>query len=906
MTTMNFILDGRDRLSEIFDRAGDASTRMHRRISAATTNSSAAINRFHRTAATRLASLSTSSRDSGEALDALKKTTLSLAPAIIPAAAAMAPLVASTAAAGVAVGVYAAALGPQIAAMSEASEAEKKYTEAVKESGRTSKEAVAAESEYLRALAKLPPETRRAAVGVSILREEYKAWSDSLATDTMAPFNKGLAIAGGLLPKLTPMVRGTSSELDRMMTIVGGSMESPGLDRLIGDFTQFSTGVLRRVNDGLVHFLRTLDTGQVGGSVAEFMQFARENGPVVGEVLRNIGKALMNLLIAGADVGVGMLQVVNAIAALVAAVPPSAITALLQLAIAIKAAQLAALGLAAAKGAIAAFGTQLVAMQAAAAGAPGRLAAVSAAIGALSKAAKIALAGTAIGLLVIAIGMLATRGKDSAPDVDKLTTSLGKLGDSGKVGGEAARAYGKDLDGLAASLRSLARPDNWEKTQGFIAGLVGMDSGRAREWKKHIDGIDQALANLVKGGKPELAKAALEELGKGMEAHGLTQGELRSRLDAYNQALADQAFEAKIAAQAQGLFGQQAQQVSTKLAAQKQSADGLRQSIQALNDVQRAGLGGMIGFEAAIDAASAAAKENAGALTMTRGQLNLNTEKSRTAASALNDLAAKTDAATGAARDNGASWSTVNGIYQRGRGELIKSAMQMGLTRDQAKRLADQILKTPDKTARLKGNMEDLQSKLVHARNQLARVPDSRKASVRARIDQLNAAIREAKRQLDAINGKTSTTYVVTQYSYVQKGPGPHASGYVFKAQGGLVGGLAGGGPVRGPGTSTSDSILTALSNGEFVHQTKAVDKYGLPFMEAINEGRLALAKPSAPTRMAPTRPAAVGRAGGAQTVNIQIDVHGAADPMAVGREFRRVLLELKRTYGVNVSLGVG
>ncbi|MFB7219336.1 hypothetical protein [Streptomyces sp. NPDC056227] len=52
-------------------------------------------------------------------------------------------------------------------------------------------------------------------------------------------------------------------------------------------------------------------------------------------------------------------------------------------------------------------------------------------------------------------------------------------------------------------------------------------------------------------------------------------------------------------------------------------------------------------------------------------------------------------------------------------------------------------------------------------------------------------------------------------------------------------------------------------------------------------------------------RPAVVG-GGASQPVQIQIDVHGAMDPVAVGRELQRVLLQLKRTQGVNVQLGVG
>lgn len=55
--------------------------------------------------------------------------------------------------------------------------------------------------------------------------------------------------------------------------------------------------------------------------------------------------------------------------------------------------------------------------------------------------------------------------------------------------------------------------------------------------------------------------------------------------------------------------------------------------------------------------------------------------------------------------------------------------------------------------------------------------------------------------------------------------------------------GFAGGGEVRGPGTSISDSIAAWLSNNEFVMRAKAVAKYGLGFMHAINEGRLDLSR---------------------------------------------------------------
>jgi tape measure domain-containing protein len=55
----------------------------------------------------------------------------------------------------------------------------------------------------------------------------------------------------------------------------------------------------------------------------------------------------------------------------------------------------------------------------------------------------------------------------------------------------------------------------------------------------------------------------------------------------------------------------------------------------------------------------------------------------------------------------------------------------------------------------------------------------------------------------------------------------------------GAINARAGGGPVWGPGTSTSDSIPTLLSDGEYVHRTAAAQHYGYSTMDAINQMRI-------------------------------------------------------------------
>jgi TP901 family phage tail tape measure protein len=52
---------------------------------------------------------------------------------------------------------------------------------------------------------------------------------------------------------------------------------------------------------------------------------------------------------------------------------------------------------------------------------------------------------------------------------------------------------------------------------------------------------------------------------------------------------------------------------------------------------------------------------------------------------------------------------------------------------------------------------------------------------------------------------------------------------------------FASGGFVSGPGTSNSDSIQASLSNGEYVIQAQAVNRYGVDFMNSLNQMRVGM-----------------------------------------------------------------
>lgn len=824
--TLTFTLEGRDRLSKVLDGAGNSAGKMATKLTAAT--------------------------------------------GAIPAAAALAPFIAGTGAAAVAVGAFSVALIPQIAKLGEASSAQKKYEQAVQQSGARSEAAVTAQTEYRRQLAAMPPATREAAMALEGLKDQTDDWSDSLSDSTMPVFTKGIAVAGAALPKLTGLVKGAGVELDRTMTIAGGAMETPGLDRANKKFTAFATGSLQKANDALVHLSRTANTGEVGGSYTKFMAYASAQGPLVADTFKNIAAAALTILQAGSETGIGVLQLANGLAKVVASMPPGFIALLLQASVAIRAVRLAIGGVQLAAGAFVLVRAQIAAAGTAAIGTTGMISTLRTAFMALSLAARTAVAATGIGLLLIGLMELSNIGKKAPTDIDKMSSSLGKFAISGKLAGEAAKSSGRDFGELDKAMDGLKDPSGFDKFLQGWANFIGTDSTKVKEFKSTIDDVDKGLAGLVKNGHADLAAAALKGYEAHLESTGHSSKDLTKHLGDYKSALADQAYEAKLAAQAQGLFGTQAQQVKTKLDAQKASADGLRQSIQALNDVNRAGLSGMIGFEAAIDAAAKAAKDNGRSLHMVGGELDLTSEKARSNATALSDLGAKTDAAASQAREGGASWSTVNGIYARGRSELVKTATQMGLTGSQASALADKILKIPSKTVQFKGAMEDLQAKITSAQGKVNSLKQKRATALGAEKKRLDSEVTAAQRRVNALKQQKAIALLAVDktgaavararsaiaslrdrrinLTSVFKTEGTPSAGFgvlraaggiVRRAAGGPVGGFPGGGPVSGPGTSTSDSILTRLSNNEFVIKAKSVAKYGLGLMNALNDGTL-------------------------------------------------------------------
>ncbi|WP_030333830.1 hypothetical protein [Streptomyces sp. NRRL B-1381] len=132
---------------------------------------------------------------------------------------------------------------------------------------------------------------------------------------------------------------------------------------------------------------------------------------------------------------------------------------------------------------------------------------------------------------------------------------------------------------------------------------------------------------------------------------------------------------------------------------------------------------------------------------------------------------------------------------------------------------------------KLKMNISNWTSQIETAKGKLKTVPPERRAALRAEIGDLQRKVASARASLASLQNKVVT--ITTRHVSVSTG---EATRKDLRA-----GRYAGGGPIDGPGTSTSDSVPIWASRGEFMMQAKSVDKYGVSFMRAVNDGTLNL-----------------------------------------------------------------
>lgn len=790
-----------------------------------------------------------------------------LATAAVPLGAALAPIAVKAGAAGVAVAAFGAAVAGQVSYLSEASKAQDKYTASVAQYGRGSKQAAEAQRAVQASLASMPQATQRAAVAMGTLKDEFKGWSDDLAGFTMVPVEKSFTLMGQLLPKLTPMVKGASSQLDRLVTVAGGAMATPGFDALTEKISTFANSALKDAVDGIIHFSRALSEGQAGGPVQAFMEYAEKNGPALRETLGNMSDAVSTLVEAAANAGPGMLTLVNAAANLVASMPPELVTVLMQTAVALKLVSAAGTGIATVAGGVQTLGVRIAALQAASTAAGGGVAGLRAAVGSLSIATKGSIIVAALGAAALGINELAKEARGAPPDVDRLVTSLKSLASTGKFVGELKNTFGS-LDGFGEAMGRLrAQSDALEKAKP-LTGFSGMGSffdtavsklddlahgsKSMQATKDDLKGLDEAFASMAKNGYADQAAAQFKSFEAAMRKQGYSTKEINEAFSKYGSVVADIKAEQDLTTDSMGIFGQAAQATSAKLDAQKNSADGLRASILALNDANRSAYDAQIGFEGALDDLSEAFAKNG-------ATLDLNTDAGRANGMAMSQAAKSQDELIASGLAAGDSLSSMTKKSSELREEMMRLATDaFDGNKKKAEEYVNVLLGTPESiTTLVKAEREDALTGLEEVRSAIQATPDAKDVKVstlnaaaikaleavgyktetlpdgRTRVYTANGqsigAIGAVSSAMNNLDGKTATTYVTTVY----------AKAYQTFRQGerDSINKKAEGGPITG-GSGTQDDVPLLAMGGEFIINKKQTQKY-FPLIQAINDDRV-------------------------------------------------------------------
>jgi phage-related minor tail protein len=322
-----------------------------------------------------------------------------------------------------------------------------------------------------------------------------------------------------------------------------------------------------------------------------------------------------------------------------------------------------------------------------------------------------------------AAGKFAPKAEESALSVGKLQLELSKLSEASADGGAF---LGKNFENLGGYLRQIADPGLQDRigdttaavfkvfTLGNAGSFEGSD-GR-RELIADLKNIDSALTAAVNSGNADEAARQFRLLNDEAVRGGAGVDQLAKHLPQYTEAVA-------AAGAVNGSTVTQVKDLARGLGTQAELADSATESQDKLNkamaDYSNTLLslrGDQRAFEAAIDDASASVKENGKTLDITTAKGRANADALDQIASAGIKLAQQTPQGANAQKHFADTMATT-------RSRLIAAAEKMGSTREQARKLATQILGVPRaRNIRITSNIDSQVSKIKGLQAQLNRV----------------------------------------------------------------------------------------------------------------------------------------------------------------------------------------
>lgn len=698
--------------------------------------------------------------------------------------------------------------------------------------------------------------------GISVLKRDLTTLEATAAKGVLTGFNKAVVQANALMPDLNRQV----GALSRVLGDVGAN----ALKGLIGGFKTFEP-VIQHVSlaiDGMSQKFAAWATGPGG---AQFGATLGAQFDKVMPVLINLIGAVGKLVAAFAPVGNYLVGVIGALAAGINAIPVSVLQAL---AIAFS----SLYTVAKLKGIFDSLAGSFQKMGVEAAASGSGLKVMGAGLGEIaSRAAGIAAFGFAAFQASQSIGAWLYRnnsltqvldhGKDAVNNFtqafhvsngavdqgvissvqyqleqDKLTDKLGKMG----IGlGELTNAItgtGAQLPLLEAKLKSLGASDNTinaikQLSEQYWAGkqaAAALASANA-DLLKQQPNMWRSLATSSDSAKT--LGDTLHLTAKQVENYAGLLGITKDQIDSGAISGGRLADAVKTVASAYNTATQAGAGLLASLDAFSKSAGTAYDRGQLIAAILKASQGDALGYAGAMAATTTAnlnltksfdaAQRGAidlktGVIDFTKagaGPLIQNLQSIQDAATAAASATFQHEVATKGARK--AALDAADVFKNQTYNSLIADAKALGITGDQAKKLADRYFKMPKSVTTTvltagEAKVVDVLNKIGSQLSFLTGHPWNPKVTVDIR----NAAQVEA--DLNFISRDRHSLLIIDQITGSTQGANQRA-------------GHADGGLIVGPGSGTSDSINARISNGEFVMNARATKAF-LPELQKMNK----------------------------------------------------------------------
>ncbi|MDT0171018.1 phage tail tape measure protein [Pseudarthrobacter sp. BRE9] len=478
----------------------------------------------------------------------------------------------------------------------------------------------------------------------------------------------------------------------------------------------------------------------------------------------------------------------------------------------------------------------------------------------IGKVAKAAGAAAAVMVgLQIAAAVFSEKNVKTAEDYGQAILKVAKASDAAGAGKGLDSIFTKfdkfanmpisNIDNMADAVKRLSNQTFNDSGNKFFEGftnLLGLPKGEIGQLEDRLRGLGESMGDLARNGAADTAAKTFQALTKEFQANGKGAKEALDSVPGYKDALQGLATQAGVTLSEQDLLdfamgkipasmagaATAVETYTTKAGNAKPMTEALAKQLEevglsaegAIVNIDKfgqslfnAGLlslsasGASIAYQDAIDKVTESVNKNG-------TTLDINTEAGRANQSSFNSLASAAIASaeatateTLATQGSKAAQDQLQASLSQSYTDLIKAAGQFGITGDAADTMARKALGIP-KNVNIDAWIAD------HASTTLD--------GIKGKADNLDG--RQVSMDIYAY------THDITLKKTIED-PGGMGSSIGGRENGSMRGGMATGGRVYGPGTTTSDSIPVMLSKDEYVLKASAAKAIGYDNLNRLN-----------------------------------------------------------------------